>query len=77
MTDIELDMLLTFRWPKVVRRTMADENATDFAKGFCLSITKHGKRKGWRPSPKQWAVMQRMLAELTLEHEPDIEVIER
>ena len=39
--------------------------ATDaWAKSFAESIVKQSRRRGWRPSAKQSALMQRMVTEL-------------
>jgi len=46
-------------WPRVVE---AAEN--DWAKGFALSIAKQSRRRGWRPSPKQLALMKNMVAQI-------------
>jgi hypothetical protein len=35
-----------------------------WAKGFAESIVKQSRRRGWRPSAKQSALMQRMVNEL-------------
>ncbi|WP_158970934.1 hypothetical protein [Chachezhania sediminis] len=76
MTETELDMILTFRWPRVVRRVMG---AGDDPKlmGFVRSISRNGRRKTWHPSPKQEAWMHAILSDFDAEHEPDLEVIER
>ncbi|GGH53194.1 hypothetical protein GVY41_09120 [Frigidibacter albus] len=55
--DAEVDRLL-FRWGRVVR------DAEGWARGFALSIQRARKKPGWTPTPKQLAVMQRMVAEL-------------
>lgn len=45
--------------------------------GFARSILKHSKRASWRPSAKQLAIMQRLVAERFSESELElIEVIE-
>ena len=39
--------------------------ATDtWAKGFAESIVRQSRRRGWRPSAKQLALMRRMVGEL-------------
>lgn len=63
MTDQELDEILTYRWPMVVRRVMAD-GSDEWAKGFVRSIARHGKRPSWRPSQKQAQIMRRLVTEL-------------
>ena len=62
MTDAQLDELLTFRWPVVMRRVMA-ECSEEFPRNFVRSIARHGKRAGWRPSIKQERIMRQMLAD--------------
>jgi len=77
VTDIELDQILTFKWPMIIRRVMADVNADGFAKGFVRSIAKHGKRKDWRPSQRQERVMRQMLIDYSADREPEPELFER
>lgn len=77
MTDLELDEILTLRWPGVVRRVMADMSADEFARGFARSISRHGKRLGWHPSHKQERIMRQMLDQYSSAPEPEIELIER
>ena len=76
MTDLELDEILTLRWPSVLRRVMADLGADDFIKGFTRSIARHGKRPSWRPSDKQAQVMRQLLLDygpaFTRGPEPDL-----
>ncbi|RIA00039.1 hypothetical protein ACN9JG_00095 [Cereibacter azotoformans] len=76
MTDTELDELLTFRWPLVMRRVMAG-SCDEWLRGFVRSIAKHSKRRTWRPSPKQEALMRRLVAELGTAPEGDVDLIER
>ncbi|MGC9370308.1 MAG: hypothetical protein ACP5DX_12275 [Paracoccaceae bacterium] len=76
MTDRELDEILTFRWPIVMRRVMAD-GSDEWLKGFVKSIARHGKRPSWRPSQKQEQIMRRLVSELGTAPAPDLEVIER
>lgn len=74
MTDMELDEILTLRWPGVVRRVMADLDAGDFAKGFARSIAQQGRRQSWQPSQKQERIMRQLLDQYsgTAEREPDL-----
>ena len=76
MTEQELDEILTHHWPLVLRRVMAD-GSDEWAKGFARSIARHGKRPGWRPSPKQEWIMRRMVAELGTSRDEQMELIER
>lgn len=50
---------IMWSWPTVV------ENAeTDWARGFARSIAGQAKRRNWRPSPKQLALMKQMVGQL-------------
>ncbi|MEM1149841.1 MAG: hypothetical protein AAGI03_04690 [Pseudomonadota bacterium] len=75
MTESELEEVLTYRWPMVVRRAMAESDR--WTQGFVRSIARHAKRANWRPSPKQWQVMRRLVSDLGTGPEPEIELIER
>ncbi|MFN3823586.1 MAG: hypothetical protein ACK4RN_06365 [Pseudorhodobacter sp.] len=77
MTSLEVDKILTMCWPGVLRGVMADADADDFAKCFARSIARHGKRRGWMPSPKQERIMRQMLDEYGGAFEPDMELIEK
>ena len=50
---------LLFHWSAVVQRAT---NA--WAKDFSASIGKQSRRKGWKPTPKQAALMQQMVSDL-------------
>lgn len=63
MTDQELDEIMILRWPGVVRRIMADLDASEFTKGFARSISKFGKKPDWHPSKKQERLMRTLLTE--------------
>ena len=76
MTDRELDEILTFYWPMVMRRVMAD-GSDEWLKGFVTSIARHGKRAAWRPTVKQTQIMRRLVSELGTETEMEFELIER
>jgi len=76
MTEAELDEILTFRWPIVLRRVMAD-SSDDWLKGFVRSIARHGKRPAWRPTVKQSQIMRQLVSELSGPPEPELELIER
>lgn len=76
MNTQELDEILMFRWPIVIRRVMAD-GSDDWLKGFVQSIAKHGKRSTWHPSKKQEQIMRRLLSELGGTEDRDFELIER
>lgn len=76
MTELELDEILTVRWPIVVRRTMADAS-DDWVKGFVRSIARQGKRPAWRPTPKQESLMRRLVAEVGNRPEQTADLIER
>lgn len=76
MTDLELDEILTLRWPVVMRRVMGDARTEGFVRGFARSIARHGKRPEWHPTPKQERIMRQMLAEFTGPPEPDPVLVE-
>ena len=54
----DLERLL-FHWPRVVE-TCPDGWSRDFA----LSIVTQSRRRNWKPSPKQGAMMRRMVSDL-------------
>ena len=74
MTERELDEILTFRWPLIIRRAVASGDT--WVMGFAKSIARHGKRKSWTPTERQAAVMRRLVQELGKASEPEIELIE-
>ncbi|MFP3382474.1 hypothetical protein [Tritonibacter sp. SIMBA_163] len=76
MTEEELDLIMTFRWPRVVRQVMGLAN-DDRLMGFVCSIARNGKRRNWHPSKKQEAWMRNILADFDAAHEPEIQLIER
>lgn len=76
MTDLELDEILTLRWPGVMRRVMGDVRTEGFVRGFVRSIARHGKRQAWRPTPKQERLMRQMLVEYSGPPEPDPVLVE-
>lgn len=61
---------LLWSWPSVCK-AVKDE----WAKGFALSIAKHAKRRNWTPTPKQYAMMHRLVADL-YETRGDFDLIE-
>lgn len=63
---------LLFHWPTVIRLA---EN--DWAKGFAESIAKQSRRRGWKPSTKQFGIMRAVVSELfTRTQEADFDLIE-
>lgn len=68
--DAEVDQLL-FSWGRVIA------DATGWARGFALSIQRDRKKPGWHPTPKQQAMMRRLVAELPAVSGEDIDLIER
>lgn len=76
MTDHELNEILTFHWPIVMRRVMAD-GTDEWLTGFVRSIAKHGKRASWHPSAKQEQIMRRLVSELGTAPDREVELIER
>ncbi|RRH71968.1 hypothetical protein [Falsigemmobacter faecalis] len=75
MTDSELDEIMIFWWPKVLRRAMAGSD--EWVKSFARSIAKHGKRAKWHPSEKQAFLMRRLVADLSNAPEPELDLIDR
>ncbi len=57
--DTEVDRLL-FKWGSVIA------DAQGWARGFALSIQRDRKKSGWMPTPKQLAMMRRLVAELPI-----------
>lgn len=76
MTSTELDEILTFHWPIVLRRVMAD-GSDEWLQGFVRSIARHGKRASWRPSAKQEQIMRRLVSEIGTAPDGEMQVIER
>lgn len=76
MTDLELDEILTLKWPMVVRRVMGDASTAGFVRSFALSIARHARRPAWHPTPKQERIMRQMLGEFTGAQGPEPELIE-
>jgi len=75
MTELELDEIMTLKWRRVMRRVMAVGSERE--QGFVKSIAHKGKCLSWRPSPKEAAWMQALVAEHCPFFEDDIELIER
>jgi len=76
VTDRELEEILTFRWPIVMRRVMAD-GADEWLQGFVRSVAKHGKSASWHPSEKQEQIIRRLVSELCTEPQSDGQLIEK
>ena len=55
--DPEVDRLL-FSWGRVIA------SASGWTRGFALGIQRDRKKPGWTPTPRQLALMQRLVAEL-------------
>ena len=55
-------------------RAYADSRSA-FEAGFARSMLKQSRRRNWRPSPKQRALMERLVAELFNEAD-EMEVLE-
>ena len=75
MTDSELDEIMIYWWPGVLRRAMA--GGDEWVKSFTRSIARHGKRAAWHPSPKQAALMRKLVADLKAAAQPEPDLIER
>lgn len=75
MTDSELDEIMIFHWPRVLRQVMAD-SSDEWLQGFVRSIARHGKRPTWRPTFKQQQIMRRLVREMGTGANGNGEVIE-
>ncbi len=60
-----------FHMPAVARLA-----TNEWAKGFAESIVRQSRRRGWQPSAKQLALMQKMAAELFTRRDDDGALIE-
>lgn len=67
--DPVIDQLL-FSWGRVIA------DASGWARGFALSIQRDRKKPGWRPTPKQQAMMSRLVAELPAVPGEDVDLID-
>ncbi len=61
--------------------TVAKTAGTDWAKGFALSVIGQSRRRNWRPTDKQVAMMRTMVSELftmarAYEADDDLSLIE-
>ena len=65
----EVDVLL-FSWGRVMA------NTTGWTRGFALSIQKARRKPDWHPTPKQHAMMRRLVADLSAGAGDDIDLIE-
>jgi len=72
VTSAEIERLL-WHMPTVATRA---SNA--WARDFALSIKRQANRKGWKPSPKQLAMMRSMVSELFTheQEESELQLIE-
>ena len=73
MTEMEIERIM-WSWPRVNAAAR-----TDWAKGFAASIARQARRRNWQPTPKQAALMRRMVDELFTHgtEEGDFAVIEQ
>jgi hypothetical protein len=64
---------LLFWLPSVLRR-----EPNEFTRGFVVSILARSKRRGWKPTEKQLAIMRRIVSDLfTPEDDDAFEIIDR
>ncbi|WP_054304655.1 hypothetical protein [Gemmobacter sp. LW-1] len=58
--------------------TIAKTATNEWAQTFAASIMAQSRRRGWKPTPKQLAMMRRMVAELFVHRadDDDLPVIE-
>ncbi|MEM6410694.1 MAG: hypothetical protein AAF683_04110 [Pseudomonadota bacterium] len=68
MTGEELERMM-FHWPSVIAR--ADD---PWARGFAASIARQARNPNWHPSPKQAAMMRRLVQQVF--EGPEAEVID-
>lgn len=61
---------LLWSWPSLCKAVKEEG-----VKGCALSLTKHSKRRNWAPTPKQYALMNRLVADL-YESRGDFDLIE-
>lgn len=54
---------LLWSWPTVCK-AVANEPSNNWAKNFVFSISRQSRRRDWRPSEKQRALMSRMVNEV-------------
>jgi hypothetical protein len=66
MCGSDLERVL-FYWPQVKARAKSD-----FALKFTKSVSMQSRRKGWKPSAKQWAIMQAMVADVMPDNGPQL-----
>lgn len=76
MSTCELDEIITYHWPIVLRRVMAD-SSDEWLQGFVRSIARHSKRASWHPTEKQWQIMRRLVAEIGTATDGNPQLIER
>ena len=63
-------------WPAVTKA--AKNKPNPWVQSFVADVAKRRRWRNWHPTPKQLAIMQRLVAELFQEaDEDDFEVIER
>jgi hypothetical protein len=64
---------LLFWLPSALKR-----HPTEFTRGFVVSILARSKRRGWKPSDKQLAIMRRIVADMfAADPADDFDVIDR
>ena len=63
-------------WPAVMKAAKTKPDL--WVQGFVADVAKRRRWRNWHPTPKQFAIMQRLVAEIFREaDEDDFEVIER
>lgn len=70
MTGPELERHLSYL------PTIIAQSEHEWPRDFARSLIRQSKRHGWKPSPKQAAILRRLVSELFTPHDTDLEVIE-
>lgn len=58
--------------------TVAKQAGTDWARGFALSVMTQSRRRNWKPTAKQEAMMRKLVSDLftAMRGDDDLQVIE-
>lgn len=64
----ELSVEACLYWLEAVAARATNE----WARGFAKSVLRQSRRRGWKPSPKQAAVMRRLVSEHLSDEVPDL-----
>lgn len=56
--------------------SLARDGSTPWVRNFAASVARASQRRGWQPSPKQHAVMRRLVSEIFAASDRGADVIE-